>query len=60
LNFILVLQNYIDKFIPLKILEEIWSDLCRFGEKVVTEYIEHAEDAERNKPTFEKYDAWGK
>ena len=41
-------------------LEEIWADLARFGEKVVDEYIPHSEDAERNKPIFEKYDAWGK
>jgi hypothetical protein len=55
-----VLQYYIKKFIPNNVLDEIWADLCRFGEKCVDEYIPYAEDAERNKPIFEKYDAWGK
>jgi hypothetical protein len=54
------MQNYVKKFIPLNVLEEIWPDLVGFGSKVVGEYIEYAEDAERFKPIFEKYDAWGK
>ena len=54
------MQNYVKKFIPSYVLEEIWPDLVCFGSKVVGEYIEYAEDAERFKPIFEKYDAWGK
>jgi hypothetical protein len=54
------LQKYVKKYIPLNVLEEIWPDLVGFGSKVVGEYIEYAEDAERFKPIYEKYDAWGK
>jgi hypothetical protein len=55
-----VLQFYIKKFIPERILEQIRPDLIRFGDKVVNEYIPYAEDVERYKPILEKYDAWGK
>jgi hypothetical protein len=56
-----VLQNYISKFIKDKeFLKEITPDLTKFGEKCSKEYIKLAEECERFKPVFEKYDAWGK
>ncbi len=55
-----VLQFYIKRFIPAEVLDEITPDLNRFGEKVVKEYIEYAEEAERYKPVLEQFDAWGK
>jgi hypothetical protein len=55
-----ILQFYIKRFMDEKVLEEIWPDLVRFGNKVVDEYLPYAEDVERYKPVLEKYDAWGK
>ncbi len=56
-----LLQYYTYVFIKDKeVLKLIYSDLVRFGEKCSKIYPEYAQEAERNKPTFEKYDAWGK
>jgi hypothetical protein len=60
LCFNLVLHLYIKQFINKEVYEEILPDLYRFGDKCANVYPKQAEESERYKPVFEKYDAWGK
>jgi hypothetical protein len=56
----LVLQLCIKRYIPTNILEQILPDLHSFGHLVAHVYPKRAAESERYKPSFEKYDAWGK
>jgi len=56
-----LLQFYTYAFIKDKnILRIIYPDLIRFAEKCSKVYPSLANEAERNKPILEKYDAFGK
>lgn len=54
------LRSYINVLIPPSVVNAIEKDLTEFGEKVASEYLENAYDAERNQPVLEKYDILGK
>ncbi len=53
------LQDYLEAYMPPKVLEEIRPDLERFGERVATELIEYANACENNPPRLLSYNAWG-
>lgn len=40
-------------------IKEIKTDLMQFGERVRTDVLEMAKDAEANPPTLKQFDAWG-
>lgn len=53
------LLDYLDYFIPNDIINEAREDLTQLGEKVITEALDYAKDAERNVPQLEQFDAFG-
>ncbi len=55
-----LLKWYLKVNIPDEFKEEIFSDLERFGERVVTDVWQMACDAEAHPPEHIPFDAWGK
>ncbi|MEK6773925.1 MAG: acyl-CoA dehydrogenase family protein [Bdellovibrionota bacterium] len=55
-----LLQEYLSLRLPPKVAEEVFPHLREVGEKVSTELMEWAKEAEANPPKLIQYDAWGK
>jgi putative acyl-CoA dehydrogenase len=55
-----VLRSYLNRVIPGHIFAEIEPDLRRIGNRVVTDILEMANDAEANPPQLIPYDPWGR
>jgi hypothetical protein len=55
----LALQGYLKTYFPQTLLSQIEPDLISFGDKVVTQTLPWAHQAEKNPPSLVN-DAWGK
>lgn len=55
-----LLKSYLNEKLPTKIKKEITDDLKRFGDRVIGDVLEMAKSAEKNLPTLQQFDAWGK
>lgn len=54
------LQKYLRRHMPAKVYAEIYPDLERFGHRVATDILELHRECDRNPPTLESFDSWGK
>jgi len=54
------LQDYLYTYFPAAHLQEIIPDLENIGERAVSEFLEWARDAEKNKPELIQFTSWGK
>lgn len=55
-----VLLSYLRHYLPTDVLKTIEPDLIRLGERVTTDILAMAEEAEANPPVHIPYDPWGK
>jgi alkylation response protein AidB-like acyl-CoA dehydrogenase len=55
-----VLLSYLKHYLPPDILKSIEADLIRLGDRVTTDILEMAEDAEAHPPVHNPYGPWGK
>lgn len=55
-----VLKAYLERVLPRDVLEAVTPDLKHFGERVVTDVLAMADDAEAHEPVLVPYDAWGR
>jgi len=53
------LLDYMKFLLPQDVINSSKSDLINLGHRVIAEVQAYANDAERNQPTHEPYDAWG-
>src|SRR2546428_12261188 len=53
------LKSVLKKYLPANVFLEVTQDLTRFGERVISDVLEMANNAEINPPTLKQYDAWG-
>ncbi|XP_062866719.1 acyl-CoA dehydrogenase family member 11-like [Trichomycterus rosablanca] len=51
-----LLRGYLRRHLPL---QEVHSDLCEFGERIVGEIDDLGRQCEQNPPRLQQYDAWG-
>lgn len=54
-----LLKTFLSFKLPDEISVGVFSDLTRFGNRVVTDILEFAREAEKHPPELIKYDAWG-
>jgi putative acyl-CoA dehydrogenase len=54
-----LLKTFLSYKLPAEFSVGVFSDLTRFGNRVVTDVLAFAEDAEKHPPELIKYDAWG-
>lgn len=55
-----VLKQFLSRILPLDMLKKIEPDLIRFGERVVTDILKLAQEAEAQEPIHVPYSPWGK
>ncbi|XP_060553821.1 acyl-CoA dehydrogenase family member 11-like isoform X2 [Ruditapes philippinarum] len=55
-----LLQSYLKRYVPQKVLVDIEADLVRFGERVATEMYDLSLQCEKEQPYVEKFTGWGK
>ncbi len=55
-----LLRSYLNRVLPADIFTELEPDLLNLGNRVVTDIMEMAEDAESNEPQLISFDPWGK
>lgn len=53
------LTSYLKRVLPQEVCAEIWSDLCRFGQRAVTDIYTLGRECELNQPYVRTFDAWG-
>eukprot|EP01132_Coremiostelium_polycephalum_P009128 gene9128-11184_t len=54
------LLESLKRVLPNDVLKSIEPDLIRFGDRVVTDILQHGRNSENNPPKLVQYDAWGK
>ncbi|KAM4707887.1 acyl-CoA dehydrogenase family member 11-like [Discoglossus pictus] len=55
-----ILQSYLKRHLPTRVLEEVSQDLERFGRRLVEEIDSLGRECELNPPKLQQYDAWGR
>ena len=55
-----ILKSYLKRVLPSEMLAAIEGDLARLGERVVTDILQMAQEAEAQEPVHIPYDAWGR
>ncbi len=55
-----LLKSYLKFRLPEKIFNDVFLNLSRFGERVVTDILKSAEEAEKHPPLHVPYNPWGK
>ncbi|XP_075069286.1 acyl-CoA dehydrogenase family member 11-like [Mixophyes fleayi] len=55
-----LLQSYLRRHLPPRVLEEVSQDLERFGHRLVEEIDSLGRECELNPPQLQQYDAWGR
>ncbi|MBC7473478.1 MAG: acyl-CoA dehydrogenase family protein [Candidatus Sericytochromatia bacterium] len=54
-----LLKSYLKRLLPSDIIENIEKDLNNLGERVTTDILDMANDAEKNTPQLTQFDPWG-
>ncbi|XP_033109420.1 acyl-CoA dehydrogenase family member 11-like isoform X2 [Anneissia japonica] len=54
-----LLQTFLRRTVPKEVLDRIYSDLERFGERIASEIDGLGEECEKNPPKHKAFDAWG-
>ncbi|XP_063769446.1 acyl-CoA dehydrogenase family member 11-like isoform X2 [Pseudophryne corroboree] len=54
-----LLQSYLKRHLPPRVLEEVSQDLERFGQRLVEEIDHLGRECELNLPQLRQYDSWG-
>ena len=54
------LRSLLERLLPSEAMQEIWPDLMALGDRVTDDLLELAQQAEREEPVLEQFDAWGR
>jgi alkylation response protein AidB-like acyl-CoA dehydrogenase len=54
------LKSYLSRFLSDAEMQEVDSDLTRFGDRLIGDIAEMADEAEQNPPVLNQFDPWGK
>lgn len=55
-----VLQQLLKRKLPQDVLEEVYKDFHRFGERLTSDVLAFSDDAEANPPKLVSHDPWGR